>query len=663
METISKWRSGLRIKLLLLGAVPLLLLLLISYWSISKLNFLQTTTVHQFNERTDLVRLSGQMNSSINSMGRWLWLTYASKQDESGRKKFIGFAVKEIEKFDEAAASYMAMEKNNDLNSELKKILDEWKLAKAGVLEGLTYYEKGTDADFEAGKKYILTNATPHLVPITQDIQTLIAKIKQDSEKEIEIQTKETKDNIRVLIFIAIAACFWTVLFTIMIARKLVKIFSSLSASLTKSSENVGTTSAHIASISYELSETATAQASALEQISASLEQVTAMVGKNTENSKRSAHESSQASIRAQQGQEVAEKLLTSIEEIDESNKELINQVNVSNDKFNDIVRVIKEIESKTKVINEIVFQTKLLSFNASVEAARAGENGKGFAVVAEEVGKLAQMSGNASTEISNMLTQSIGHVESIIGQTRSQVNLCVEVGKEKVESGLTIAHECKSVIGEIKQTIETASQVAIEISEASEEQRMGVDEILKAVNQLDHVSQKNTQTSEQASRTAKELEQYADNVTKDVNTFMYTVDGGSLKIARFPWSEKLMLKVPDMDNQHKDLVQKMDKFFFCLDHSSLEETKIAFKALAESTVYHFQEEEKFLGTIHYPNLEKHKKIHSDLVKTVLEFGDQLNQGRIDKYQVADFLKNWLSLHIMGQDQHYSRFYHDKSFH
>jgi len=663
METISKWRSGLRVKLLLLGAVPLFLLLLISYWSISKLNFLQTTTVHQFNERTDLVRLSGQMNSSINSMGRWLWLAYASKQDEGGRKKFIGFAVKEIEKFDEAAASYMATEKNSDLNSDFKKILDEWKLAKAGVLEGLTFYEKGTEADFETGKKYILTNATPHLVPITQDIQTLIAKIKQDSEKEIEIQTKETKDNIRVLIFIAIAAFFWTVLFTIMIARKLVKIFSTLSASLTKSSENVGTTSAHIASISYELSETATAQASALEQISASLEQVTAMVGKNTENSKRSAHESSQASIRAQQGQEVAEKLLTSIEEIDESNKELINQVNVSNDKFNDIVRVIKEIESKTKVINEIVFQTKLLSFNASVEAARAGENGKGFAVVAEEVGKLAQMSGNASTEISNMLTQSIGHVESIIGQTRSQVNLCVEVGKEKVESGLTIAHECKSVIGEIKQTIETASQVAIEISEASEEQRMGVDEILKAVNQLDHVSQKNTQTSEQASRTAKELEQYADNVTKDVNTFMYTVDGGSLKIARFPWSEKLMLKVPDMDNQHKDLVQKMDKFFFCLDHSSLEETKIAFKALAESTVYHFQEEEKFLGTIHYPNLEKHKKIHSDLVKTVLEFGDQLNQGRIDKYQVADFLKNWLSLHIMGQDQHYSRFYHDKSFH
>ncbi len=663
METISKWRSGLRIKLLLLGAVPLFLLLFISYWSISKLDFLQNTSVQQFIERTDLVRLSGQMNSSINSMGRWIWLAYASKQDEGARKKFTSFAVQEINKFDEAAASYSGLEKNNELNSEMQKILAEWKLAKEGVLEGLKSFEKGSDADFEAGKKYILANATPHLVPITQDIQTLIVKIKQDSENQIAIQRKQTKENIRVLIFLAVAAFIWTVVFTIMIARKLVKIFSTLSASLTKSSENVGTTSAHIASISYELSETATAQASALEQISASLEQVTAMVGKNTENSKRSAHEASQASYRAQQGQEVAEKLVNSIEEIDQSNKELVNQVNASNEKFNDIVKVIKEIESKTKVINEIVFQTKLLSFNASVEAARAGENGKGFAVVAEEVGKLAQMSGNASTEISTMLTQSIGHVESIIGQTRSQVSVCVEVGKEKVESGLTIAHECKSVIGEIKQTIETASHVALEISEASEEQRMGVGEILKAVNQLDHVSQKNTQTSEQASRTARQLEKYADNVTKDVNTFMYTVDGGSLKIAHFPWSEKLMLNVSDMDNQHKDLVQKMDKFFHCLNHSSLAEAKVAFKQMADSTVYHFQEEEKFLGTIHYPNLEKHKRIHGDLVKTVLEFGEQLEHGKLDKYQVADFLKNWLSLHIMGQDQHYSRFYHDKDHH
>ena len=79
-----------------------------------------------------------------------------------------------------------------------------------------------------------------------------------------------------------------------------------------------------------------------------------------------------------------------------------------------EILGYIKSIEEKTKVINDIVFQTKLLSFNASVEAARAGEQGKGFAVVAEEVGNLATMSGTSAEEISKLLESSISHIESI---------------------------------------------------------------------------------------------------------------------------------------------------------------------------------------------------------------------------------------------------------
>ena len=65
---------------------------------------------------------------------------------------------------------------------------------------------------------------------------------------------------------------------------------------------------------------------------------------------------------------------------------------------------IIQEIEDKTKAIDEIVFQTKLLSFNASVEAERAGEHGRGFSVVAQEVGNLAQLSGKSAAEINEIL-------------------------------------------------------------------------------------------------------------------------------------------------------------------------------------------------------------------------------------------------------------------
>jgi hypothetical protein len=94
----------------------------------------------------------------------------------------------------------------------------------------------------------------------------------------------------------------------------------------------------------------------------------------------------------------------SAIMEIQETNKKLVDDVLEGNRKISEIVELVKEIGNKTKVINDIVFQTKLLSFNASVEAARAGEHGKGFAVVAEEVGNLASMSGQASKEISALL-------------------------------------------------------------------------------------------------------------------------------------------------------------------------------------------------------------------------------------------------------------------
>lgn len=94
--------------------------------------------------------------------------------------------------------------------------------------------------------------------------------------------------------------------------------------------------------------------------------------------------------------------------EIDSSNKELVKEIERNNTELTKITNMISEINEKTQVINDIVFQTKLLSFNASVEVVRAGEHGKGFAVVAEEVGNLASMSGKASLDISEMLETSI---------------------------------------------------------------------------------------------------------------------------------------------------------------------------------------------------------------------------------------------------------------
>ncbi len=125
---------------------------------------------------------------------------------------------------------------------------------------------------------------------------------------------------------------------------------------------------------------------------------------------------------------------------------EAMNTMKTSNAEVKELVGIINGISERTKVIDEIVFQTKLLSFNASVEAERAGEHGRGFAVVAQEVGNLAQMSGKAAQEISSILKQSIEKSVSVTSNN-----------EKNVAKGAELLEHLRKIV---KQIAETASQV-----------------------------------------------------------------------------------------------------------------------------------------------------------------------------------------------------------
>jgi methyl-accepting chemotaxis protein len=219
--------------------------------------------------------------------------------------------------------------------------------------------------------------------------------------------------------------------------------------------------------------------------------------------------------------------MMKAIGDINTSNIGIMDQINMTNKEIENIVTIINEIGTKTKVINDIVFQTKLLSFNASVEAARAGEQGKGFAVVAEEVGNLAAMSGAAALEISNMLDGSIKTVESIVRESKEKIGKLVLVGKEKIDIGTKIARECEEVLSEIVASVASVSKIVSEISTASQEQAQGVHEITKAVAQLDQVTQQNTANSSESANAAGTLSGQAEMLNSLVRQLVITVDGG----------------------------------------------------------------------------------------------------------------------------------------
>ncbi len=328
------------------------------------------------------------------------------------------------------------------------------------------------------------------------------------------------------LIWISVGAIATGFIASLFIMRAVGRSINHVISNLSSNSDQVTSAAQQIASASEELSQATTEQAAALEETAASIEEMNSMVQKNAENARRAfgAAESSRDS--AAKGKVVVDDMMKAIDDINVSNSSIMESINESNRKISEIVQVISEIGNKTKVINDIVFQTKLLSFNASVEAARAGEHGKGFAVVAEEVGNLAQMSGNAAKEISSMLDGSIQKVQTIVDDTKRKVELLIQDGKSKVDAGTRIARECGSVLDEIVENVTGVTRMANEISTASQEQAQGVQEITKAMSQLDHTTQTNAATSEEAASAAEQLSAQAESLRSLVGVLVQTIRG-----------------------------------------------------------------------------------------------------------------------------------------
>ena len=311
------------------------------------------------------------------------------------------------------------------------------------------------------------------------------------------------------------------------VLRSISRSINHVISSLRDNSTQVAASAQQIASSSSDLSQAASQQAASLEETSAAVEEMDSMVKQNAESSKNSVTVADASSSVASKGKKVVEGMIVAMNEINIANSKIMEQVTASNRSISDIVKVIAEISNKTKVINDIVFQTKLLSFNASVEAARAGEHGKGFAVVAEEVGNLAQMSGNAAKEISLMLDGSIVKVEGIVTETSSRVESLIAEGKAKVEAGSIVARQCGDVLDEIVRNFASVTSMVGDISSASEEQARGISEITKAMAQLDQVTQQNAAVSEEAASAAEELAAQAESMREVVQVLVHAIKGG----------------------------------------------------------------------------------------------------------------------------------------
>ncbi|NKF21714.1 methyl-accepting chemotaxis protein [Solimonas marina] len=241
--------------------------------------------------------------------------------------------------------------------------------------------------------------------------------------------------------------------------------------------DTINTAAREIAAGNSDLSSRTEEQAASLEETASSMEELTSTVKQNAQNAYQANQLAIGASDVAVKGGAVVAEVVATMSSISESSK-----------KIADIIGVI----------DGIAFQTNILALNAAVEAARAGEQGRGFAVVAGEVRNLAQRSASAAKEIKALIGDAAG----------------------RVDNGAKLVEQAGRTMDEIVVSVKRVTDIMGEITSASQEQSQGIEQINQTVTQMDEVTQQNAALVEEASASARALEEQAGGLAESVSRF-----------------------------------------------------------------------------------------------------------------------------------------------
>ena len=324
-------------------------------------------------------------------------------------------------------------------------------------------------------------------MPAARETIAILGKICDRLAGKVAVATVQINDGISrtisliwIVSLIAIIAGISTAFF---ITRSITKPINRVIDGLSDGSDQVAAASGQVSSASQSLAEGAAEQASSIQETSSSLEEMASMTKQNADNA-------AQADALMKETNQIVGKANDSMSGLTCS----MEEISKASDETSKII----------KTIDEIAFQTNLLALNAAVEAARAGEHGAGFAVVAEEVRNLAMRSAEAAKNTSDLIEGTI----------------------KSVKGGSGLVDKTNEAFSGVAQSVSKADELVAEIAAASNEQSQGIDQINKAVAEMDKVIQQSAANAEESASASEEMNAQAEQMKAFVGDLVTLVGG-----------------------------------------------------------------------------------------------------------------------------------------